>query len=58
MFEDFLLYLNHVGLCTEEISDAGEACVDLLFSVFIPLEPITSQAGKRCSRIHVRFFFW
>ncbi|KAF8959160.1 glycoside hydrolase family 15 protein [Flammula alnicola] len=22
---DFLLYLNHVGLCTEEISDAGEA---------------------------------
>ncbi|EDR04589.1 glycoside hydrolase family 15 protein [Laccaria bicolor S238N-H82] len=23
MFEDFLLYLNHVGLCTEEISDAG-----------------------------------
>ncbi|PPQ84184.1 hypothetical protein CVT26_015254 [Gymnopilus dilepis] len=25
MFEDFLLYLNHVGLCTEEISDAGEA---------------------------------
>lgn len=25
MFEDFLLYLNHVGLCTEEISGAGEA---------------------------------
>ncbi|KAF9465696.1 glycoside hydrolase family 15 protein [Collybia nuda] len=25
MFEDFLLYLNHVGLCTEEISEAGEA---------------------------------
>ncbi|KNZ75219.1 hypothetical protein J132_03940 [Termitomyces sp. J132] len=25
MFEDFLMYLNHVGLCTEEISDAGEA---------------------------------
>ncbi|THU90642.1 glycoside hydrolase family 15 protein [Dendrothele bispora CBS 962.96] len=25
MFEDFLLYLNHVGLCTEEITDAGEA---------------------------------
>ncbi|KAF9522293.1 glycoside hydrolase family 15 protein [Crepidotus variabilis] len=25
MFEDFLLYLNHVGLCTEEISVAGEA---------------------------------
>ncbi|KII88097.1 glycoside hydrolase family 15 protein [Plicaturopsis crispa FD-325 SS-3] len=25
MFEDFLLYTNHVGLCTEEISDAGEA---------------------------------
>ncbi|KXN85060.1 hypothetical protein AN958_11733 [Leucoagaricus sp. SymC.cos] len=25
MFEDFLLYLNHVGLCTEEISDSGEA---------------------------------
>ncbi|KAJ8507250.1 hypothetical protein ONZ45_g10353 [Pleurotus djamor] len=24
MFEDFLLFLNHVGLCTEEISDAGE----------------------------------
>ncbi|KAF5365314.1 hypothetical protein D9758_005431 [Tetrapyrgos nigripes] len=24
MFEDFLMYLNHVGLCTEEISDAGE----------------------------------
>ncbi|PPQ68532.1 hypothetical protein CVT25_005454 [Psilocybe cyanescens] len=25
MFDDFLLYLNHVGLCTEEISVAGEA---------------------------------
>ncbi|KAK7448045.1 hypothetical protein VKT23_013802 [Stygiomarasmius scandens] len=25
MFEDFLLYLNHVGLCTEEITDAGDA---------------------------------
>ncbi|KAJ7592702.1 glycoside hydrolase family 15 protein [Mycena floridula] len=25
MFEDFLLYLNHVGLCTEEVSDCGEA---------------------------------
>jgi len=25
MFEDFLLYLNHVGLCSEEITDAGEA---------------------------------
>ncbi|KAF5370438.1 hypothetical protein D9615_009716 [Tricholomella constricta] len=25
MFGDFLLYLNHVGLCTEEISEAGEA---------------------------------
>ncbi|OAX39910.1 glycoside hydrolase family 15 protein [Rhizopogon vinicolor AM-OR11-026] len=25
MFEDFLLYLNHVGLCTEEISEAGDA---------------------------------
>ncbi|KAJ6531430.1 glycoside hydrolase family 15 protein [Mycena vulgaris] len=25
MFEDFLLYLNHVGLCTEEISDAGKS---------------------------------
>jgi len=25
MFEDFLLFLNHVGLCTEEISEAGEA---------------------------------
>jgi len=25
MFEDFLLYLNHVGLCSEEISEAGEA---------------------------------
>ncbi|KAF8206073.1 glycoside hydrolase family 15 protein [Mycena galopus ATCC 62051] len=24
MFEDFLLFLNHVGLCTEEISEAGE----------------------------------
>ncbi|KAI3618300.1 glycoside hydrolase family 15 protein [Moniliophthora roreri] len=24
MFEEFLLYLNHVGLCTEEISQAGE----------------------------------
>ncbi|KAF5369111.1 hypothetical protein D9615_010437 [Tricholomella constricta] len=23
--QDFLLYLNHVGLCTEEISEAGEA---------------------------------
>ncbi|KAH9917054.1 Six-hairpin glycosidase-like protein [Fomitopsis serialis] len=26
MFEDFLQYTNHVGLCTEEISVAGEAC--------------------------------
>ncbi|KAI6109231.1 glycoside hydrolase family 15 protein [Pisolithus croceorrhizus] len=25
MFEDFLLYSNHVGLCTEEVSDAGDA---------------------------------
>ena len=24
MFEDFLQYLNHVGLCTEEISTSGE----------------------------------
>ena len=24
MFEDFLQYLNHVGLCTEEISASGE----------------------------------
>ncbi|KAL5482311.1 hypothetical protein ACEPAI_8905 [Sanghuangporus weigelae] len=24
MFEDFLQYLNHVGLCTEEISSSGE----------------------------------
>jgi len=24
MFEDFLMYLNHVGLCTEEISESGE----------------------------------
>lgn len=31
MFEDFLLYLNHVGLCTEEISDAGEGYVSSLF---------------------------
>ncbi|KIM60387.1 glycoside hydrolase family 15 protein [Scleroderma citrinum Foug A] len=25
MFEDFLVYSNHVGLCTEEISEAGDA---------------------------------
>lgn len=25
MFEDFLLYTNHVGLCTEEVTDAGDA---------------------------------
>ncbi|KAG1769304.1 glycoside hydrolase family 15 protein [Suillus placidus] len=25
MFEDFLLYLNQVGLCSEEISESGEA---------------------------------
>ncbi|KAK7682316.1 hypothetical protein QCA50_014520 [Cerrena zonata] len=25
MFEDFLQYMNHLGLCTEEISEAGEA---------------------------------
>ncbi|KAG2130783.1 glycoside hydrolase family 15 protein [Suillus bovinus] len=25
MFEDFLLYLNHVGLCSEEISESGDA---------------------------------
>jgi len=25
--QDFLLYLNHVGLCTEEISESGEGYV-------------------------------
>lgn len=25
MFEDFLLYTNHAGLCTEEVTDAGDA---------------------------------
>jgi len=25
MFEDFLLYTNHLGLCTEEVSEAGES---------------------------------
>jgi GH15 family glucan-1,4-alpha-glucosidase len=25
--KDFLLYLNHVGLCSEEISESGEAYV-------------------------------
>ncbi len=37
MFEDFLQYTNHLGLCTEEISDAGEAYVTSLpfsFSLF------------------------
>ncbi|KAG5642317.1 hypothetical protein DXG03_003019 [Asterophora parasitica] len=33
MFDDFLLYLNHVGLCTEEISEAGEAYVILSFGL-------------------------
>ena len=28
LLKDFLLYLNHVGLCTEEISDAGVGCVN------------------------------
>lgn len=23
-YQDFLQYLNHVGLCTEEVSEAGE----------------------------------
>jgi hypothetical protein len=32
--KDFLLYLNHVGLCTEEISEAGDACVKSLFLSF------------------------
>lgn len=27
--QDFLQYTNHVGLCTEEISEAGEAYVVL-----------------------------
>lgn len=34
MFEDFLQYTNHLGLCTEEISDAGEAYVPPLLSPF------------------------
>ncbi|KAG6887678.1 hypothetical protein C0995_013593 [Termitomyces sp. Mi166 len=34
MFEDFLMYLNHVGLCTEEISDAGEAHVTLISAAY------------------------
>ncbi|KZP29797.1 glycoside hydrolase family 15 protein [Athelia psychrophila] len=25
MFEDFLLYTNHLGLCTEEVSESGES---------------------------------
>lgn len=31
--KDFLLYLNHVGLCTEEISESGDAYVKFLFSL-------------------------
>ncbi len=34
MFEDFLQYTNHLGLCTEEISDAGDACVASLSPTF------------------------
>lgn len=34
MFEDFLQYTNHLGLCTEEISDAGEAYVASIFFPF------------------------
>lgn len=29
--KDFLLYLNHVGLCSEEISESGEAYVKFKF---------------------------
>ena len=29
--QDFLLYSNHLGLCTEEISEAGEGFVVDLF---------------------------
>lgn len=35
MFEDFLLYLNHLGLSTEEVSAGGELYV--LFSLLLPL---------------------
>ncbi|KAI6018364.1 glycoside hydrolase family 15 protein [Pisolithus marmoratus] len=34
MFEDFLLYSNHVGLCTEEVSDAGDAHVTLISAAY------------------------
>lgn len=32
-FQDFLQYMNHVGLCTEEIGPAGEGLVFLPSSV-------------------------
>jgi hypothetical protein len=40
--KDFLLYLNQVGLCTEEISEAGEACVK---SHFVFLYRLNSFEG-------------
>ncbi|KLO16292.1 hypothetical protein SCHPADRAFT_823532, partial [Schizopora paradoxa] len=41
MFEDFSEYLNHVDLCSEEISATGEACVHHFVQINIGGEVMT-----------------
>lgn len=43
--KDFLLYLNHVGLCTEEISEAGDACVKFHY-FFLEAEFVLQRLGN------------
>ena len=50
--KDFLLYLNQVGLCTEEISEAGEACVKSHFVFLCGLN--RTKAWKCRPGVHVR----
>lgn len=53
--KDFLLYLNHVGLCTEEISEAGDACVKSHFFLLSYGGSIHASKTWKCSPgVHVR----
>ena len=55
MFEDFLQYTNHVGLCTEEISPAGDGYVQPFSSTSSARAHATlSQARERRPGLHVR----
>lgn len=44
--QDFLQYTNHVGLCTEEISAAGEACVHSLCFALLDLSEYSFSLGN------------